>query len=196
MSIVPQSSPVLYVPTLTEIMHAAASAKRRHPQLASRIDKAAELLAAGGLQLDAVAWERCQLPRWKVASQSGRGAYVIVNGHCPCEDSHRHGANCKHAIALHLYMKVLRNRFNADVKARQIDLGILPDKSFTCYARKMGIVSARKLGPVYTFADDASAVRYSIWAATQQPVAVAWPLPAASAAFAIPGFDPSEYVQA
>lgn len=182
MSIVPQSSPVLYVPSLTEITHAANSAKRRHPQLASRIDKAAELLNAGSLQLNELAWTKCQLVQWRVASQTGKGAYVIINRACPCQDSRRHDASyCKHEIASNLLMKILRNRFNADIRGRNIDLGILPDKTFNAYARKMGIVAARKLGTVYTFADDASAIRYAAWLAAQ-PVAVEWPVPVAVAA--------------
>jgi hypothetical protein len=174
--------PQLYAPSPVEIMSAAASAKRRHPALASRIDKAAAMLLDGSLQLNELAWSKCQLVQWRVASQTGKGAYVIINRACPCRDSrHNDTSYCKHEIAANLLMKVLRNRFNADIRAREIDLGILPDGTFNAWAPKLGIVAARKLGTVYTFADDASAIRYSIWLAAQ-PVAVEWPVSVAVAA--------------
>lgn len=172
--------PQLYVPSVTEIMHAANSAKRRHPELAARISKAADILVTGSLQLDAVAWQKCQLARWRVASQSGKGTYVVSSGHCPCEDSHRHGENCKHSIALALYSKILRNHVNADIRARQIDLGILETGEFHAYAKRLGIVDMKRDGMTYTFCNAASAVRYSMWAATQ-PVAVEWPVAQADA---------------
>lgn len=149
----------MYQPTAGEIAHVTASAARRHPQLASRIDKAADILTAG-LQLEPVAWEVRNVVHWRIASQSYKGAYII---------------------AVAAYMKVLANRFNADVRARAIDLGILPDGTFNAYAKRLGIVHIRKIGSAYTFADQASAVRYSLWLAAQ-PVAVGVPVAATVAA--------------
>lgn len=155
--------PQLYAPSAAEITAVANSAKCRHPHLASRIDKAAELLTTGALQLDAAAWDVRQLVRWKVASQSGKGSYVVCGTSCPCQD--KRTPHCKHAIAVTLLLKILNNRINADIRARDIDLGILPDHTFNAYANRLGMVHLRKLGMSYTFCDSASAVRFSMWAA-------------------------------
>lgn len=168
MSILPQ----LYVPTAVEIQTVAASAKRRHPALAGRIDKAAEILASGSLQLDPIAWDKCQVARWRIASQSGNGSYVVTSGTCPCQDKRTQW--CKHAIATQLYSKVVTNNLNVDIRGREIDLGILPDGSFNCYAKGLGVVHLRKVGPAYIFADAASMVRYSIWLAKRS---VNWAAP-------------------
>lgn len=177
------SVPQLYVPSAVEVLNAANSAKRRHPQLAGRIDKARDLLVTGALQLNELAWSKCQLVQWRIASQSGRGAYVVINNACPCNDSRHNGVSyCKHAIAAHLYLKMLRNRFNADIRGRALDLGILPDGTFNAWAKKLDHVHVCKLGTVYTFADDASAVRYSMWAAAQ--ASVNWTTPTAAMALA------------
>lgn len=165
----------IYVPTEAEIVHVTTSAARRHPELASRIEKAAAILLDGALQLDALAWDVCQVARWKVASQSGKGAYVIVNGGCPCYDARINGAaHCKHGIAVASYMKILRNHLNSNIQVREIDLGIVPDGTFNAWAKGLGHVHVRKNGATYDFCNAASAVRYSIWLAAQ-PVAVEWP---------------------
>jgi hypothetical protein len=80
-------------------------------------------------------------------------------------------------------MKILRNHVNADIRARRIDLGILVNGEFHAYADKgrMGYVQMRRTGTTYDFADVASAVRYSLWAA-QQPIPVEWPVAATVAA--------------
>lgn len=165
--------PQLYRPTPNEITSVVTSAKGRHPELATRLDKAAEIILSGGLQLDAVAWERGQLARWRVASQSGKGAYVVTSDHCPCGDSRCNGVSyCKHSIAAHLYMKVLCNRVNVTIRNRDIDLGILEDSSFHAYAKGLGIVHMKKVGTAYAFVDAASAVRFSMWLAAQTPVTI------------------------
>ena len=177
------TSIILYQPTASEIAHAVASAAHRHPELASRLDKAATLLVDGSLQLDTLAWNMRQLPRWKIASQSGKGSYVVCNGACPCGDSRLNGAShCKHAIAVALLAKVLRNRLNATIGAREIDLGILPNGEFNAWAKGMGMVQVRRNGCTYDFVDAASMVRFSLWLAAQQPVAVEWPTLVAVAA--------------
>ena len=169
----------LYRPTIAETERVAESAKHRHPAMAARIDKAATILD-GDLELDQLAWDKRNVARWKVSSQSHAGAYVVCGLHCPCQDSRaqviNHTRFCKHAIAVAMYQKILRNRFNADVRAREIDLGILPDGTFNAYATRLGMVHVRKVAGVYLFCDAASAVRYSIWLAAQQPVAVEWPV--------------------
>jgi hypothetical protein len=169
----------IYQPTAAEIAHVTKSAARRHPDMAARIHKAQDLLLSGALQLDATAWDLRQLARWRIASQSHGGAYVVVGLACPCQDSRapKVGANrcCKHSMAVSLYAKILRNHLNADIRAREIDLGILPDGTFNAYAKRLGHVHLCKNGTTYDFADAASMVRYSIWLAAQ-PIAVAWPV--------------------
>jgi hypothetical protein len=171
--------PQLYNPTGAEILGVTASAKRRHPHMATRIDKAQAILTAG-LQLEPVAWEVRNVARWRIASQSHGGAYIVNGQCCPCQDSRAphvgHERRCKHSIAVNFYTKILTNHFNADVRARGIDLGILPDATFNAYAKGMGHVHVRRLGTAYVFCDAASMVRYSIWLAAQQPVAVEWPM--------------------
>lgn len=172
-------SALLFQPTISEIEKVAASAKRRHPECASRIDKAADIIASGSLQLEALGWKRAQLARWRIASQSGNGAYVVTSSGCPCRDSRApivaRGRRCKHTIAVSLYMKVLANHLNANIRAREIDLGILPDGTFNAYAKGLGIVHLRKLGTAYVFTRMESAIRYSMWLAARQPIAVEWP---------------------
>lgn len=169
--------PVLYQPSSVEIMSVAASAAHRHPELAARLDKAAELLSASALQLDATAWERCQLARFRIASQSHAGAYIVCGLSCPCEDCRRNRvAYCKHAIAVSLYTKILTNRFNADVRQRILDLGVEDAVHLHAYAKRMGYVQVKRAGSAYIFSDAASAVRYSLWLAAQQPIAVNWPV--------------------
>jgi hypothetical protein len=191
MSIVPQPAPRLYQPTAVEIVKVAESAKRRHPECASRIDKAASILT-GGLQLEPVAWEVRNVVRWHVASQSHGGAYIVVGLACPCQDSRApmvcNGRFCKHAIAVALYMKILRNHVNANIRRREIDLGILVNGEFHAYADKgrMGYVQMARLackacslqdrpvrkrsecGTTYTFVNAASAVHYSLWLAKRE----------------------------
>lgn len=171
--------PQLYQPSAVEILNVAASAKRRHPDCASRIDKAGEIISTGNLTLDAVAWEVRQLARWHVKSQSGNGSYIITSLSCPCRDSRapftHHTRCCKHSISVALYTKILANRFNDDVRSRNIDLGICVDGTFNAYARRLGFVHVRKVGTAYVFADAASAVRYSLWLAAQQTVAMPTP---------------------
>lgn len=164
----------LYQPTSTEIANVAASAKLRHPALGSRIDKAAELLLSGGLQLDTTAWARGQMARWRIASQSHGGAYVVCGLSCPCEDCRSNrAAYCKHSIAVTLYLKILANRFNGNVRQREIDLGVEDARHLHAYARKMGYVQVQRVANAYTFSDAASAVRYSTWLAAQRlPVAL------------------------
>ena len=119
----PQSAPRLYQPTAVEIVKVAQSAKRRHPECASRIDKAQDILLDGSLQLDSAAWEVRNVARWHVASQSHGGAYIVVGMSCPCQDSRApmvcNIRLCKHAIAVSLYMKVLRNHVNANIFRRR-----------------------------------------------------------------------------
>lgn len=167
----------LYRPTIAE------SAKRRHPAFAARIEKASTILD-GDLQLDQLAWDMRNVVRWRIASQSHSGAYIVCGLHCPCQDSRAQVVGntrfCKHAIAVALYMKLLRNHFNGDVRRREIDLGILPDGPFNAYAPKLGICHIRKNGTTYDFADSASAVRYAIWVAAEQAapqgLPVEWPV--------------------
>lgn len=171
-------SALLFQPTISEIEKVAASAKRRHSECASRIDKAAEIIAGGSLQLETVGWENAQLARWRIASQSGNGAYVVTGSGCPCKDSRApmvaRGRRCKHVIAVSLYLKILANRINADIRSFNIELGILENGEFHAYGKRMGYVQLRKVGSAYVFVDMSSAVRYSLWLA-QQPIATEWP---------------------
>ena len=168
--------PQIFRPSAVEVLKVTESAKRRHPDCASRIDKAAEIVA-GGLQLEPVAWEARNVPHWKIGSQSHGGAYIVTACGCPCQDKGAPrvagGRRCKHVIAVSLYLKLLANRLNAHIRAREIDLGILPDATFNAWAKRMGHVHLCKIGTAYAFVDMASAVRFSLWLATQQPVAVA-----------------------
>jgi hypothetical protein len=172
-----------YAPTVAEILTVADSAKRRHPDMSARIDKATALLLDGSVQLDTTAWEVRNVARWRVASQSGKGAYVVVGLACPCKDRQCNGvSHCKHAAAVALYTKILTNKLNADIRSFNVELGILENGEFHGYAKGAGYMQIRKLGAgVYTFADAASIVRYAIWLAAK-PVAVEWPTVAAVAA--------------
>lgn len=180
-------TPQLYQPTDAEISAVTTSAKHRHPELATRADKAAVIIAAG-LQLDATAWERGQLARWRIASQSGNGAYVVCGTSCPCQD--KRAPYCKHSIAVALLLKVLANRINVCIRVREIELGILPDGTFNAYAPKLGHVHMYKVGSAYAFSDAASAVRYSMWTAKRDAVSLPitaieqWPSLAADCVFA------------
>ena len=179
----PTAPVVIYQPTVAEVCGVTASAAHRWPTLANRIGKAGDILLSGALTLEPVAWEvRCGV-HWHIKSQTHDKAAYIVPGHsmsCPCQDRapHAYGTRfCKHAIAVASYGKILRNHFNADVRNREIDLGILPDGTFNAYASRLGICHIRKSGATYDFVDAASAVRYSLWlAAQQQPVPVEWPI--------------------
>ena len=157
---------LLYTPTVEEINSVVASAKRRHPALASRIDKAAEILLSGSLQLDVTAWDVRPVARFRVASQSGNGAYVVVGLQCPCQD--KRATFCKHVIATQLYMKILANRANTDIRSFDIELGILPDGTFNAWAKGMGYVQMKRAGSAYIFTDAASMVRYSLWLAKRE----------------------------
>lgn len=165
------SLPQLYQPTAAEITHVVESAKLRHPICSSRLDKACEILRNGGLQLDSVAWEVRQMARWKIASQSGNGAYVVVNCHCPCQDKAAPVVErihfCKHALAVALYNKILRNKVNADIRLFNVELGVMGDGTFHGYAVKAGFMRLFKDGATYRFSDPTSAVYYSLWLANR-----------------------------
>ena len=163
----------LYAPTSTEIAKVVASAARRHPQLASRLSKAQDILS-GGLQLEPTAWQLRNVARFRIASQSNRGAYNVTTSGCGCQD--KRVQYCKHAAAVNLYMKILANRLNADIRNREIDLGVLPDGTLNCYAPRMGHVHVRKVAGAYVFCDAASAIRYSLHLAARQPISVEWPV--------------------
>lgn len=175
--------PQLFQPSSVEIQTVAASAKRRHPELSSRIDKAAGILTTGGLQLRQEAWELRSVPQWRINSQSHGGAYVVCGLQCPCQD--KRVKFCKHAIAVSLYMKILANRLNQDIRRFDVELGILPDRTFTTYAKGLGICTLKKVGTAYTFTDPASAVRYAMYLAKREAakaIPVNWPQPVAVAA--------------
>jgi hypothetical protein len=168
------NTPTLYRPTLDEITRAAQSAAHRHPQLASRIQRATVIMEVGDVELEPVAWEVRQVARWRVASQSHKGAYVVVNGHCPCDDCRRNRvAYCKHSIAVHLYTKIVTNHLNAGICSGAIEMDALPGGNLALYANRMGIVQVRFAGSAFLFTDAASMVRYSLWLAAQ-PVTVEW----------------------
>lgn len=173
--------PQLYRPTVTEIKCVTTSAAHRHPELASRLERAAVILEAGDVQLDAPAWEKCQMARWHIASQSNAGSYIVVGVHCPCQDARTKapvvgGTHfCKHAAAVASYLKILRNHFNQDVRSGAIDLGVLGNGTLGAYAKGLGIVTVARDGESWRFVDHASAVRYSMWLAKRS---VNWTAPA------------------
>src|SRR5215213_6933073 len=98
----------LYQPSVVEIAKVTVSAVHRHPAFVARIEKAYDILVNGGLQLEPVAWAKCNLVRWRIQSQSNSGAYVVNGLHCPCQDSRAPmiGAGalrarfCKHSMAV------------------------------------------------------------------------------------------------
>jgi hypothetical protein len=124
--------------------------------------------------LTPTAWDVRQVVRWHIASQSHNGAYIVVNGGCPCDDCRCNRVDyCKHSVAVHLYRKIVTNRLNRNITAGVIEL----DESGNAYAKGMGIVTLAKHGSAYTFADSASLVRFSLWLAKQQqPIIVEWPV--------------------
>lgn len=166
-------SDALYQPTSGEIANVLASIRPDWPTLESRICKAEEILLDGGLTLDPVAWQKAMIVLWKVQSQScADGTYTVVGctHTCNCPDRGLRMADlrfCKHSIAVSAYRRILKERFNEQIQAREIDLGILHNGEFHAYAKGMGYVQAAKLNGSYSFVDAASAVRFSIWLAKQ-----------------------------
>lgn len=182
------ATPALYQPTVAEIVHVTESAKHRRPLFASRIDKARDILLDGSLQIEPAAWHRSNVVNWRIASQSHAGAYILVGLGCPCQDSRAQKLGnvrfCKHSIAVASYLKILRNRFNADVRNRDIDLGVLGNGEFHAYGKYMGYVQVAKLGregETYTFINHAGAAHYAIWLAKREGVRQAVTMPALSA---------------
>lgn len=165
--------PQLFQPSSVEIQSVAASAKRRHPELSARIDKAVEIIATGGLQLREEVWTTRQIAQWRIASQSHGGAYVVCGLQCPCQD--KRAEFCKHVIATQLYAKILANRINADIRRFDVELGILPDNTLSCYAKGLGICTVKRVGTAYTFTNAASMAQYALYLAKREAITVTLP---------------------
>jgi hypothetical protein len=172
-----QSAPVvtLYQPTHAEVQCLFMKARTAWPQISSRLDKAQDILLSGGIGVDPVAWQLRNAVQWRIASQSTSATYtyIIVSGHCACADRAPvvNGRKvCKHAITVEAYRRILRDKLNAAIQARKVDLGILPNGQFHVYATRCGYVEVKRYSTgVYDFVSDASAIHFSVWLAAQQP---------------------------
>lgn len=165
-------SPVLYQPTDAEICGVLAAARALWPTLTSRIDRAQDILRMSCISIEPVAWCKSSVVHWQIASQTHSGSYIVpgFSMQCPCPDRAQYIGDvkyCKHTIALSAYRRILLDRFNADIQAREIDLGILHTGDFHAYAKGLGIVLAHKASGFYHFSDADSCVKYSLWLAKQ-----------------------------
>lgn len=169
----------LYQPTESEIAAVLDCARRGFPVLASRCDKA-EVMLQCGMAIDPTAWEMRQVASWKFASQTAsrvqRLYTVTSNRYCDCPDrapSLGDRRFCKHLIAVSCYLRLLRDRINADIKVFDVELSMLHTGILHAFAPRLGSVFLEKNSyGVYEFANAASAVNYSVWQARKQ--AVAW----------------------
>ena len=80
---------------MRELRTLVESASHDNPHLTTRLEKAAFLLLLRGIVV--IGHER-----YRVAAEDGLRDYQIINGHCECYGSIRHGAGhpCKHRLAL------------------------------------------------------------------------------------------------
>lgn len=164
----------LYQPTPAEVDSVLTKAFAAWPTLASRILSARALLLDGNIAADGAYWQ--------VASQSGKCSHYTITSrqHCSCPDrGQRCGERtfCKHNIAVTAYVRILRNKLQADIAGFDVELAVLATGNFKAYAPQMGYVEVRKNGDgVYEFANVTSAMTYAVWLAhVNTPVAVAWP---------------------
>lgn len=159
------------------------AARKRWPKLISRIDRAQDILLSGGISLEPVAWQKLCVPYWKIASQSKPSGYYIIPGgsgcHCP-DQAPKIGQRsfCKHVIALACYLRILRDKFNADVRCFNVELSMLHTGELHAYAKRLGYMKVNNVNDVYHFATQASPAHYAIWLAAKQPVPTAWPIAA------------------
>jgi hypothetical protein len=180
-------SPAIYQPSDAEITPLLAAACTRWPQLISRIDRAQEILLSGGISLEPVAWEKRNVPYWQIASQSkADGSYIIPGSmgcHCPDRaPSIGERRFCKHTIVLACYLRILRNKLNADIRRFAVELSVLGNGELHAFAKRLGYVQVYNAGHVYKFSTQASPAHYAIWLAALQPAPVTWPVPVAVAA--------------
>jgi hypothetical protein len=173
----------IYQPTADEVIPLMEAARNSWPKLASRIDKAQDILLSGGIGLDPLAWQLRAMPWWKIASQSKENGFYIIVGstgcHCP-DQAPKIGERsfCKHVIALACYLRILRDKFNADVRCFNVELSMLHTGELHAYAKRLGYVQVSNVNDTYHFATQASPAHYAIWLAAQQPVPTAWPIAA------------------
>lgn len=88
-------------PTINQLRDLVQQASRENPHLTSRLEKAAFLVLLRPLV-------SVGDDHYRVGAEDGLREYQVLNGHCECADYLRHGAghNCKHRLALALYLEL------------------------------------------------------------------------------------------
>ncbi len=78
---------LLYRPTLDEINPILDRGAAKWPDLASRIQAAGEILI-NGFSIVALDWDKLNLARWEIPSQTnpGQNHYLMGSNHCTCKD--------------------------------------------------------------------------------------------------------------
>ena len=103
----PSTQPTTATVSRGTLMDVLALGIQAHPELSVRMDKAAEIVASGGVEHGAVAG-------WWVRSQSRDTAYFVTLVHdyrfdqCSCPDFQQRGGPCKHAIAVRMLLACQR----------------------------------------------------------------------------------------
>ena len=118
-AITPSTQPTTATVALATLQTVLDGAQAQCPDLASRLDKAAHILATGRVAADAN-------PRiWWVRSETTATTYAVtmVRGqawHCTCPDHKRRGDWCKHGLAVAL-LKRCQER-----QAAPVPLALIP----------------------------------------------------------------------
>jgi len=88
-------------PTISQLRELVQRASRENPHLTTRLEKAAFLVLLRPLV-------SVGEDHYRVGAEDGLRNYEVRNGHCECADYLRHGAghNCKHRLALALYLQL------------------------------------------------------------------------------------------
>ena len=107
MATTPRTQPTTATVSRATLMDVLALGIQAHPELSVRMDKAAEIVASGGV-------ERGQVAGWWVRSQARDTVYFVTLVHdyrfdqCSCPHSQQRGGPCKHAIAVRMLLACQR----------------------------------------------------------------------------------------
>ena len=100
----PQAQPTTAAPPRGILMDVLARGIQAHPELSVRLDKAASIVEAGGVQRGLAG------QGYWVRSQSADTEYWVVPGRdyrmdsCTCPDSQTRGSPCKHSLSVRLLL--------------------------------------------------------------------------------------------
>lgn len=105
------SIPQFYIPSQTEIDTAISAVFGDGTEAeAPRYTRAATLLAAGAVHFT-------DADGWTVTSQSKPGTYHVNRERCECYAQAQHGGECKHMLAVRLYLSIITARLRTDLAA-------------------------------------------------------------------------------